>query len=154
MHSLIHDLDTHVILIDFKCKNNMHFDIIFSLKHKANLTLYQTMTQHHIPSQILKTVLKITCLSQSMWKLQVLGPRLAIEGVDWQYEIFAGPAGLAIFCKNIIPTVKTCNRLAGPAILKSLPVLRPAMPSKFSRSLFSHFFRHQYMWFLVYLDTG
>ena len=39
---------------------------------------------------------------QSIGNLQVLGPRLAMEEVDWQYEIFAGPAGLAIFCKNII----------------------------------------------------
>ena len=35
---------------------------------------------------------------QSTRNLQVLGPRLAMEGVDWQYEIFAGPAGQAIFC--------------------------------------------------------
>ena len=76
---------------------------------------------------------------QFIRKLQVLGPRLAIEGLDWQYEIFAGPAGLALFKKKTKKTlataVNTCNRLAWPAILKVLPVLWPAMPSKFSRTL-------------------
>ena len=55
------------------------------------------------------------------------------EGVDWQYEIFAG---LAIFCNNIIgycckdlqQTCRTCN-------FKSFAVLRLAMASKFSRTL-------------------
>ena len=42
---------------------------------------------------------------QSPRKLRVLGPRLAIdmiEKMDWQYEVCAGPAGLAIFYENII----------------------------------------------------
>ena len=45
MHCLIHNFDTRVILIDSKCKNNTHFEIIFFLKHKANMTLYQIMTR-------------------------------------------------------------------------------------------------------------
>ena len=41
MHCLIHDFDTHVMLIDSKCKNTKPFDIMFPLKHEVNWTLYR-----------------------------------------------------------------------------------------------------------------
>ena len=63
MHCLIHHFDTYVILIDSKSKNTIHFNIIFSLKHKANLTLHQKITRLQV-----KMVQKnLICSESAQW---------------------------------------------------------------------------------------